>query len=116
MEWSTFITSVLVLYGLWYAGNVLKDIIFSKSIAKASESLHYDIEDFLDETPSEVMEPDFIMASEPIGFQEASQQQKAVDTNIAFESPPSGQGIPISEFLKNAKKAAEVSAQKIQFS
>ena len=126
MEWSTFITWVFGLYALWYAGNILKDYLFSKRSAKAGESVHYDIGDFLDEDEEasiEVKDSDFFVAPETNGLvQEAITTPIARGSNpeiktssIAFDEPPAGQGVPLADFLKSFKKKAEVSSQKIQF-
>lgn len=119
MEWTTFITSIIGLYGLWYAGNILKDT-FSRRTAKAGESVHYDIGDFLNEEESvEVKDSDFYVASETLDLPEVFPEKEPIvqakKTSVEFEEPPGGQGIPLTEFLKSFKKKSEESAQKIQF-
>lgn len=92
-------------------GNILKDIIFSRRSVTSGGSVHYNIEGLLDkEEPVEVKDVDF-MASEPSG----AAPSKDTAQSIAFKGSPEGQGIPLAEFLKNAKKQAETSARKIQF-
>lgn len=123
MEWSTFITWIIGLYVLWYAGNILKDVLFSKRSAKVGQSTLYDIGDFTNEEESiEVNDSDFYVAPEAEGsVQEAittSESEPAVELKpaaVAFDEPPAGQGIPLSDFLKSFKEKAEISAQKIQF-
>lgn len=120
MEWTTFITWIIGLYVLWYAGNILKDMLFSRGTAKVGESVHYDIGDFLNEEESvEVKDSDFYVASETVDLPEVISKKEPIiqvsKTSVEFEEPPGGQGIPLTEFLKSFKKKSEESAQKIQF-
>ncbi len=118
MNWSLFFTLILVLYGLWYLGNFLKDLLLAGRVANVNEDYtDYNIGDLVSEDPQEVhASPDLFLdtqegsGSSVLGVNgNASEPKNSNETSISYSEPPTpvGEGISMSDFLKEAKEAAE---------
>lgn len=123
MNWTTFITFFAGLYGLWYAGNILKDIVFFKRIS-IGEDTTYDVTDLQsneEDVPTQV--DDTYLHSINSDSRNRVFEKPKVDnleleqdtTSIILTQPPQGQGLSLTEFLNQAKEKANISVSKIQY-
>ncbi|RDV11884.1 hypothetical protein DXT99_23555 [Pontibacter diazotrophicus] len=98
MAWSTFLGVVVGAYAVYYALNLLYDLFFSrKQKAAADSGVHYNLNELMgeEEQPVEVGgEPEEAPA---VAF--LAERKLATEPALRVE----GQGIPLDEFLKDAK-------------
>ena len=141
MEWSTFLTWLGGGYFLYYLVNILLDLFFQgKGNQPDERTINYDINSLIDEDESptkvdhslfsqhsqedqEVLTPaeEFVPVKEIKEFpKDRKPEVKPVNPisgnkereEISFDRPPEGQGIPLKDFLMDARKQSS----KIQFS
>ncbi|PRY13749.1 hypothetical protein CLV24_105119 [Pontibacter ummariensis] len=98
MAWSTFFGVVIGAYAIYYVLNFLYDLFFSrKQKAPAQSGVHYNMRELMgeEEGPEEVAaEPE----EEPAAVYPA-ERKVAAEPALRVE----GQGIPLEDFLKDAK-------------
>ncbi len=120
MNWTTFIIIIGSLYLLWYAGNIIRDMLFSGQISQTGNgSLIYDLTDMMDEIEAAEM-----VELNPISDSKDS-KDALTDRPLPLETPPTSPevitfdppegGMAMEEFLRHAKLRASASASKIQF-
>ncbi|UZS00011.1 hypothetical protein [Chondrinema litorale] len=123
MRWSLFISSIIIIYIVWYLLNFLKDLLFTTSKERVrDDTVHYDI-DLLDEDETQTVdvhnESDiFLPSSESQDVQPEEKEASKPDvknTEITLNDPPESEGIPIADFLKRAKANAESASNNIQY-
>lgn len=137
MEWSTFFTWLGGGYFLYYLVNILYDLfIQGKGQQPDERTINYDINSLIDEdeTPTKVDHSLFSQHSSEVQevltpteksvpvqeVKEFSKDRNPVNPitdhkdkeQVSFDRPPEGQGIPLKDFLMNARKQSS----KIQFS
>lgn len=120
MNWTTFIITVGTLYLLWYAGNIIRDMLFSGQVAKTGNgSIVYDLTDIMDEIEvEEMVELDPLTdkghSKDTLTNRPLTQEAPPPSTDVITFDPPEG-GLAMDEFLRQAKMRATASASKIQF-
>ncbi|MBT28818.1 MAG: hypothetical protein CMO01_04075 [Thalassobius sp.] len=123
MRWSLFISSIIIIYIVWYLLNFLKDLLFTTSKERVrDDTAHYDI-DLLDEDETQTVdvhnESDiFLPSSESKSLQPEEKESSKPDvknSEITLNDPPESEGIPIADFLKRAKANAESASNNIQY-
>ena len=123
MRWSLFISSIIIIYLVWYLLNFLKDLLFTTSKERVrDDTAHYDI-DLLDEDETQTVdvhnESDiFLPSSESKSLQPEEKESSKPDvknSEITLNDPPESEGIPIADFLKRAKANAESASNNIQY-
>ena len=119
MAWGTFVGVVIGAYALYYVLNLLYDLFFSlKQKASAGGSIHYNMRDLLgeEEGPEEVQDEFEDEADDYFEEEEFEQEPEEALEEAAISANPAesmkaaapalrveGQGIPLDEFLKEAK-------------
>lgn len=111
MAWSTFFGVVLGAYAFYYALNLLYDFFFSpKRTAAADAGVHYAMDDW-----GQDMEEPYLVEEQEADdypqdeFDDDYEDDQEHDLPLPDEgeaAPPlrvEGQGIPLEEFLKEAK-------------
>ncbi|GAA4431455.1 hypothetical protein GCM10023188_19010 [Pontibacter saemangeumensis] len=114
MAWSTFLGVVMGAYVVYYVLNFLYDLFLSrKQLAPADAGVHYDMEELADEEDQgygltqEEAEDDDQYADDLYEDEDEEQSYEQEEGSIVPEQEPplrvEGQGIPLEEFLKEAK-------------
>lgn len=116
MNWSNFITFILLTYILWYVINVLRDIFFTSQNERERTNVeHWDIKDLLkdeEEIEDVVKIEDFPL---PLNTNSPTILQKENSDTITLKEPPQGEGIALHDFLKKAKKNTEEAVNNIAY-
>jgi hypothetical protein len=119
MAWSTFLGVVIGIYALYYVLNLLYDLSFSrKRKTAAGGGIHYNMRDLMgeEESPEEVHEEfeeeadDYLEEEDFEQESEEAFEEETISANPAERMTAAapalrveGQGIPLDEFLKEAK-------------
>ncbi|MFD3002664.1 hypothetical protein ACFS7Z_20000 [Pontibacter toksunensis] len=119
MAWSTFFGVVIGAYAIYYVLNFLYDLFFSrKQMAPADAGVHYDMEELADaeeqgyDLSQEAAEDDEPYADDQYDDEEEEEEDQPYEQEELSTVPESepetalrveGQGIPLEEFLKEAK-------------
>jgi len=107
MEITTLIKWNALVYLLYYGLNLGYDYL-TKRQGPERETVRYSYKDLLEETPTRV-EPADLVIQKPVGAKilagETSKpkEQVKVDLPIEHQGPVEDQGIPLQEFLNNAR-------------
>lgn len=119
MAWGTFLGVVIGVYASYYVLNVLYDLFFSwKRNVSAGGGIHYNMRDLMgeEESPEEVQDEfeeeadDYLDEEEFEQESEEEFEEETISANPAERMTAAapalrveGQGIPLDEFLKEAK-------------
>lgn len=122
MAWGTFLGVVIGVYAAYYVLNLLYDLFFSqKRTAAAEGGIHYNMRELMgeEESPEEVQDEfeeeadDYLDEEEEEEFEQESEEEYEEETISAHPAESmraaapalrvEGQGIPLDEFLKEAK-------------
>ncbi|WP_162056022.1 hypothetical protein [Pontibacter pamirensis] len=114
MAWSTFFGVVMGAYAVYYVLNLLYDLFFSQKQKAATDSgVHYDMEELAsdEEQPYDLSQgeagDDDQYEGEQYEDEDEDQPYEQEELSRTAEPEPAlrveGQGIPLEEFLKDAK-------------
>ena len=130
MEWFAFLKCYFGILMVYYAFNLAYDLFFGVRKVRSIEddATVYDIAsligdetteyvDLVEELPQETESTETAQKAR-LQKEEYDLQEKEVqnDQAITFDNPPIGQGIPLEQYLKDARENAKQMVKQIEFS
>ncbi|TPE41568.1 hypothetical protein [Pontibacter mangrovi] len=127
MSWGVFFATVAVLYVLYYAGNLLFDLYLRNAKGVAADMVaQYSVSDLVDttEAPQDIVDEDYLEEEFEEDYEDYEQEEQPLDSGLqeypvtadghafahqtasenSVAMPVIGQGIPLEEFLQNARR------------
>ena len=120
MEWTFFVYVIVIIYAVWYAANLLRDVLFVNAKPTVSNSKHYSLEGLIEEDTSVVEvhqdfnTPETGVSDSPPLIQEKKDESFEQDV-IQFTEAPENQGLALKDFLSLATKEANEVSQRVAF-
>jgi len=127
MSWSAFFATIAVFYVIYYGANLLFDLYFKNAKGAAADMVaQYSVSDLVDttEVPQDIVDEDYLEEGFDEDYEDYEREEASMDSGLqeypvaadehAFVHKPAsensvampviGQGIPLDEFLQNARR------------